>query len=353
MNNINTSLERRLELVKEYGSGTMAYSTLQRSSQGANILQYFEPDKNGFIAYTEADVLGKRTIALGDPIAPASQKEALIQAFSSHFSHPVFFQAGYETGQLLEQNGFYVNRFGTDTLVDVPEFKTTGNKMEAIRRQINNDSKEGIIVQELPIETVSRKELDAITQQWIQSRMVKTGEMSFLVRPALSEPEPYVRKLFAIKDGSIVGFAYYDPIFKEGQTIGYFAGINRTLPNAPNGTAYLLDVTMIQKLKDETMPLFSLGLSPFSQVTEDQPFKHSKFTEWYFNFNYKNFNSLYNYKGQEQRKRTYRGRQEPVFFASKGRAIQPVLDVLATYKACNIDIPAQVKQAFSNLFHTS
>ena len=38
--------------------------------------------------------------------------------------------------------------------------------------------------------------------------------MCFLVRPAIVDDEPDVRKFFAYKDNRLIGYNYFDPIYR-------------------------------------------------------------------------------------------------------------------------------------------
>lgn len=102
---------------------------------------------------------------------------------------------------------------------------------------------------------------------------------------------------------------------------------------------------MVKLLQQEGIPQFSLGFAPFSGVREREPFQHSLVTKMSFSFYYSYLNSLYNFKGQELRKRRYRGCAVPLFVASRGQLFRTLLDLLAICKVSNFSIGTQIIQA--------
>ncbi len=338
------SVEQRLALIKQYGSHSLAYATLQADPHGNPLLEYFDKD-GGFLAFSTAHCFGSRQIVLGEPICSPEATAGIVAAFVEKYPRAVFLQIGETVGRCLERLGLFVNRFGTETILDIESFSLKGNKREDIRRLLNRANRGGVEIKQWSDADETPSEAEQVNREWLQNRVVRSSELRFMVRPVVHKGEQYVRKLFAFAKDKLVGFAYYDPIFRDGRIIGYHAMTNRFSASAPVGTSYLLDVTMAALLKDEGVPHLALGFAPFSGVGDHELFRHSWVAKKSFSFNYSFLNSLYNFKGQDLRKRKFSGCTSPLYFASKGRLFRPFVDLLATCRVSNFRIGAQMLQA--------
>ncbi len=338
------SVAQRLELIKLYGSHSLAYATLQTDSCGNPLLEYFDTD-DGFLAFSTTHCFGTRQIVLGEPICSHDDMEGMLAAFIKRYPRAVFLQIGEFVGRCLEKLGFLVNRFGTETILDIESFSLKGLRRQDIRTLLNRAHRGCVEVRTLPNVDESPLDVEQVSFEWLQSRVVRSSELRFMVRPVLHTGEPYVRRLYAFAREKLVGFAYYDPIFRSGRIVGYHAMTNRFSASAPGGTSYLLDVTMAALLKDEGVPHLALGFAPFSRVGERELFRHSWVAKRSFSFNYSCLNSLYNFRGQDLRKRKFCGRSLPLYFASKGRLLRPFVDLLSTCRVSNFRIGGQILQA--------
>lgn len=337
------TMQQRLELVKQYGCHPLAYATLQTNSSGEPILEYFDTS-DGYVAFARTSSLGLRIVALGDPVCTAHKVKTLLAEFIRAHPRAAFVQVGETTGRHLEQLGFFVNRFGTETILDLDSFSLRGRCHEDIRTMVNVAERNGVKILGQRDVNVAKCDIERIDSEWIASRRVRTRELRFMVRPAIHSIEPMVRKLYAFAADRLVGFAYYDPMFNNGKLIGYHAMTNRFGSEAPKGTSYMLDITMVGLLQKEALPHFALGFSPFSQVNAGEPLRYNWITKMSFGFDYTCLNALYNFKGQEMRKRKYRGRVVPLYFASKGRFVQPIANLLAVCRVSNFSIATQILQ---------
>src|SRR5205807_7142930 len=64
-------------------------------------------------------------------------------------------------------------------------------------------------------------------------------EITFLVRPVVFEDEPDVRKFFTFdQDGQLKAFAFFDPVYEEGEVVGYLCSTRRRLPEADSLVGY-------------------------------------------------------------------------------------------------------------------
>ena len=335
------SLDQRLDLVREHGTHSLAFATLQTDSARVPVLEYFD-NEDGYMAYARVSILGDRVVVLGEPVCAPENVRSVLTSFTRSYPNAAFVQVGESVGRILEDLGFFINRFGTETILDLEDFSLRGRRREDLRTMLNSALRNGVTVLERGDVAISSAEVDRVNREWLSTRRVRTGELSFMVRPALHFREPFVRKLYAFVKGKLVGFAYYDPLFRNGEVIGYHAMTNRYGLDAPKGTSYLMDLLMVRYLQEEGVPQFTLGFSPFSRVSAGEHFKFNLLTKLNFRFDYRCLNFLYNFRGQELRKRKYRSRVEPLYFASKGRLVTPMVNLLAVCNASNFNPWSQV-----------
>jgi lysylphosphatidylglycerol synthetase-like protein (DUF2156 family) len=336
------TVDDRMRLVKQFGSHSLAFATLQTDPYGNPLLEYFDTPE-GFVAYSTG---GARTVVLGNPICAVEDTAKVLKAFLRAHPKSVFVQVGAIVARQLEQLGLWVNRFGTETILDLKYFSLTGRKFEDIRNSLNRATRSRVTIRTGTDAKPSLREIEHVSSDWMHSRVVKSRELQFMVRPAIHGVEQFVRKLYAFESNKLVGFAYYDPMFENGDIIGYHAMTNRYSRCAPSGTAYLLDVTMAKMLQTEGLRLLALGFAPFADLKEKEPFKYSWLAKRSFSFSRRYLKSFYNFRGQELRKRKYRGRRVPLFFASRGSFVEPIIDLLAVCAVSNFSITSQILQMF-------
>lgn len=330
------NLDERLQLVRKYGSHTLAFATLQTDSTRVPVLEFFD-DEHGYIAFARVSILGNRVVVLGEPVCAPENVRAILTSFTRSHPNAAFVQIGESVGRILEDLGFFINRSGTEIFLDLEDFSLRGRRREDLRTMLNSALRNGVTVLERGDVDISGAEVDRVNQEWLSTRRVRTGELSFMVRPALHFSEPFVRKLYAFAKEKLVGFAYYDPLFRNGSVVGFHAMTNRYGLDAPKGTSYLMDLSMVRILQEEGVPKFTLGFSPFSQVGAGEHFRFNQLTKLNFRFAYRCLNVLYNFRGQELRKRKYRGRVEPLYFASKGGFFTPIVNLLAVCRVSNFN----------------
>jgi lysylphosphatidylglycerol synthetase-like protein (DUF2156 family) len=343
-NNGKRTQMQRLELVKRHGSQTLAFATLQTDAAGVPVLEYFDTD-DGYIAYARSSLLGQRIVVLGEPVCAPEKLREILATFTQLYHRVLFVQVGETVGRILEQLGFFVNRFGTETFLDIEDYSLGGRRREDVRTMLNSAVRNGVTVKEQDEVEVSAADVIRVNREWLSTRRVRTGELSFMVRQALHFREPFVRKLYAFAKGRLVGFAYYDPFFRNEKTIGFHAMTNRYGWDAPKGTSYMVDISMVKRLQREGVSQFALGFSPFSQVSATEHFRSNALTKLNFRFDYRFLNRLYNFRGQEQRKRKYRGRVVPLYFASKGKVIDPIVNLWVLCKLSNFSVWSQFCQS--------
>lgn len=314
-------LEDVLEYMKRYGSGSLAYSALQEG-----IEHYVEDDK-GFIAYTRVLLPVPTTIILADPVCAPVHRKKMLSSFLKKVINPIFIHLTSDTAKILEEMGFIINEMGVETILDVQQFGMKGSKKEFLRNQRNRACKDGLKAVEMTQAQVPPDALKAISEEWMSNKAAHRCELTLLARPAVFEDEPGVRKFYAMKDGVVIGYVFFDPMYRGGKTIGYIANILRSLPK-PYSVSDFLILEAMNVFKAEGVQYLSLGASPFADVDDDGQFNYSHIRKNILGFLFQHCNHLYSFKSLAFHKKMYRpgmdGTEEVKIYCAAKRKFAPL-----------------------------
>jgi len=292
--------DRRLAFLKKYGGNSLAYSSLQAG------LDYYMQPGCGYIAYS---LIGKGNtvpVCLADPICSIDRSQELIANFLERYDYPIFFHISKDVAEILSAMGFCVNEMGTETIIDLQRFTLTGAKKEFLRKQINRGRKEGLVIKEQSCSEVGEDVLKAISQQWLRGKVVHSHELSFIVRPAVYADEMDVRKFIAYKDNRAVGFDIFDPIYKDGQIIGYGANHLRAASISNYSVRDCIMLEAMRVFKEEGKEILVPGFSPLHKVNDSGEFRYSRLLKRLFQFAYEHANYVYAFKALAFHKSRYR-----------------------------------------------
>jgi phosphatidylglycerol lysyltransferase len=317
------SSEARLALVRQHGTFTLAYSAAFQ-----NGLEYFG-SSDGFIAYK---MVGGTAFALADPVTAPERREELVRQFIRSHPDVCFCQVSRPTAELLAAMGFKVNEMGTETRIDL-----TNYKRKSMRKALKRVTGDGHVIRESSSDAVGIDEIKSVSERWRQTRTYKDKEVAFVNRPIVHEDEIDVRKFFAFdRDGNLVAFAFYDPIYRDGEVVGYSTSFKRRLPEADPFICGAILQVALDKFRAEGRNTLLLGLSPMADI-EDKEFRHDSWLSRGFRhaFRCPLFNRfVYPLQGHAAHKREYRGTSEQTYFAfNKFFALPRVLKLL---RACNM-----------------
>ncbi|GHD08892.1 phosphatidylglycerol lysyltransferase domain-containing protein [Tianweitania populi] len=319
---------KRRALLEQHGRFPVAYSAAFQPD-----LLYFG-DQNGFLSYK---MVGGTAFVLADPVAPTEHHGALIDAFMAKYRDVSFWQISHATAALLNARGFFVNAFGSETVVDLRSFSFKGPSRRSFRTAANRFAASGHTVREVPLAGDMAKKLQAVSDAWRRSKATKSRELRFLVRPVVLDDEPGARKFVLFNaQGEPEGFAFFDPVYEQGQVVGYLSATRRWLPNTDPLAGYLLMRTAIETFQAEGVRDLHLGLSPFHLI-EDKEFNKNWVTRRGFRFFYTNdFTNrfLYPVRSLSQHKDIYGGQQRLVYVAFN--RLPAVLRLLKLLRACRI-----------------
>jgi lysylphosphatidylglycerol synthetase-like protein (DUF2156 family) len=319
---------QRLELVREHGDFSLAYSTAVQPG-----MQYFG-DNRGYISH---DNRWGCTFVLGDPVAAPQDRQRLIEQFVSQHRRVAFCQISPATAQIVQQCGFYVNEMGIDSIVSLPEYDFRGQEKKWLRTAEAWTCRRGYTIREETTGPVNIAEIEAVSLAWRATRRVKRKEVRFLNRPFVTSNEPGTRRFYFFDpEQRLLAFVFFDPLYRDGRIVGYVACSKRRHPDAPTYAEQSIMKHAIEGFKREGCQELRLGLSPLASI-EDREYRSS----WFFNrvFRY-GFSSrwvnkfFYNVQGHAEYKRRYRGREEKVYFATKSQ-FSP-LQLAALIKVCKV-----------------
>src|SRR3989344_4745782 len=160
------SFEERLHIIKQYGSSSQAYSSLQEG------MEYFDVEE-GFIAFARFGTFRDIPFVLSDPIVPDHALEAVLDKFLAAHPKAAFFHISERLADPLAKRGYAVNRFGVETVLDPHRFSTAGDRMKSVRRRVEKLNQEGYTLQELPAHAVDWNRIKEISEKWIRTKRTR------------------------------------------------------------------------------------------------------------------------------------------------------------------------------------
>lgn len=316
-----------------YGREALAYATLQAG------LEYFMDD-TGYIAYTTAQhpvfARSPKRITFSDPVCAPENYRNIISKFLSINPRAVFACISESCAAVLRELDFKVNCLGYEVELPVQTYNTKGNwkELDLIKRARNEARREGIIIREEKIETVNRSELDAVSTRWIATKKVNDREIWIYARRPVFQTEEDVRKFIAYdRDGRVAGFAFYDPIYRDGQIIGYSANILRSDEQRFSRLPTAMHMEAMERFRLEGSEVLNLNLSPFVKL-DNGIFNDDFGSKLFFKLSARYGNDIYNFQGLAFHKSKYRGNEKYLYFASN--SYWPANDVYLAFLAADI-----------------
>jgi lysylphosphatidylglycerol synthetase-like protein (DUF2156 family) len=309
----------RIDQLKQHGRGSLAYSSLQAG------MKYYMNDKLGYCAYVPLTDSEDSVCVLADPICSKENLGAFLDAFLLDKKDPIFLHASHETAEILNARGFSVNELGVETIIEIQNFTLSGNKKQALRQARNNAKKDNLICKEvLSSDPEMRKAFRRISEDWMKQKVMNDSEMQFIVRPIVYVDEIDVRKFVALKDGTVVGFIIFDPMYEGGKVKGYIANHLRSNLDRSYSVVDFILLEAMEIFKAEGKEKISLGLSPLAKVDDSEEFRHSKLLSAHFKYSFEKANYLYNFKNLYRHKSKYRpelpgAHEEKVYCCMKTR----------------------------------
>ena len=237
---------------------------------------------------------------------------------------------------VLHDLKFKVNCIGYEVELPVQTYNTKGNwkDLDMIKRARNEAKREGITVREELIENVNPAELAAISKKWIGTKKVNDREIWIYARRAIMAAEPDVRKFVAYdREGHVAGFAFYDPMYRNGKIFGYAANILRCDEERFGRLVTAIHMEAMEKFKTEGIEQLNLALAPFVGLDSGK-FNDDWGAKKFFELSAKYGNSIYNFTGLAFHKSKYRGSEKFLYFAT--RSALPTNDIYLAFLSAEI-----------------
>lgn len=322
-------LELRIALMRRHGSFPQAYSATVQPE-----LEHFG-DERGFLAYK---MVRGTAMVLGDPVAPHANAGDLIGRFLRRHRDAALWQVSRPVAEILAELGFFINELGTETRLDLAGYDFAGQRKRNLRKAVVRAAKLGYVTRECPLASVDLEEVKAVSHAWKRTRPLRRRETAFLSRPIVFGEELDVRRFFTFdRDGKLVAFAVFDPIYENGAIVGYSIATTRSLPNA-DLVLHAVKRCAIETFQEEGKRWVFHGLSPFEGINDKDFATHENWlVRRAFRFAYSNslFNRyVYSLRGLAQNKRQLGGVTEQTYYAFNKLPSLP--RVLKLVRACNI-----------------
>ena len=300
-----------LELVRRFGSHSLAYSILQPG------MRYWGDRARGIAAYRKS--FGQYTF-LGDPLCPPEQLADFLGELIARIPNALFMQIHQTTADCLRELGHRITPVGVENEIDTATYSLRGKAMADLRHYRNKARAGKVVVAEVQDSTALRASLYPISDAWMPQKSWIGRELEFLARPFTTGPEPDVR----IFSGSIldraVAFIVLDPMYGDGKVTGYTVTILRHYRELPEGTVDYIVLNALSQLAEEGVPLLSLGVSPFHRLDELAQVYGVGSPAIYglYHALHRWGNPIYHFRGLSFHKSRYRAREIPVFTAASG-----------------------------------
>jgi len=251
--------ERAAEIVRKYGSDSLAYFTLR---DGKSLYFYGE---DTFIAYR---VTSGVAIMSGDPVGPRSSIKEAISEFEEYCTRKGWRLASYSAseGKLSEYRDAGLKYFdlGEEPVIELGRFSLNGRKMRKVRQSVRKLERLGYSVDfffNSGIPPHLRNELRRISQEW-RGEKPEAGFAMGLGR-LLAYEDPDCLLSLAYDDAmNPVGFLYLVPMYAKA---GYSLDITRTKWGAPAALSDFLIAKTALFLRDKGYQKMSLHFLAFSQ----------------------------------------------------------------------------------------
>jgi SAM-dependent methyltransferase len=341
--------------IRHYGREAISYATLQQG------MEYFI-NELGYVAFVTVQhpVLSPvaKRIVLCDPVCALSDYERFLQSFIDDNPHVAFGVISETCAEVLRKMGFRINCLGYETELSIQTYNTSGNwkDLDLIKRAKNEVQRKGISIEEVDITKVNRDELEAVSKKWLTQKKISDREIWIYARRPVFDHEEDMRKFVAFDaQGKVIGFVFYDPMYRDGKVVGYSANTPRTDEQQYTRLTTAIHMKAIDVFRNEGKEVLNLCLSPFVKLdlgkyNDDKAFK--LFLEITARFG----EGIYNFSGLSFHKSKYRGSEKPIYFATKSRLASN--EMYLAFHAAGISknywstFGELLKGAFKNIFRS-
>src|SRR5229473_2630065 len=226
-------------------------------------LLWSTPDIDGAIIYGE---FGRVWLAAGDPLASLEDMAELARQFAAFAKRKnrvvAFVPTSTEFARLITPNDFMAVKVGASPYFDLKTWNPRGDCAKKLRAGVNQARRAGVEIEMISesVDESLKKETAQLCLSWLSSRRSATT-FGWLVALDPFLHSEYKKYFAARVNDRLVGFLAASPI--PARKGWYLEDVLRE-PDAPQGTATLLVVEALAKLKAEGAALATLGTSPLA-----------------------------------------------------------------------------------------
>jgi len=302
-----------------------AHAAALIAAHGDSSLDFFKtwPDKTIFFSSTGNGVIAYRValscaIALGDPVATDDEEFDRVLAEFLDFCDAndwlvAFHQTPETRRDAYRRAGLSMLKIGEDAIVDVTTFSLSGKPMKHLRATVNQFDRNDYraVWHDAPLDDATLERVREVSDEWLtidgrRERSFTLGQYS----------DAYIRStpIMTIEDadGRVVAFTNLVSDGVEGEaTIDLMRRRHE-----PSGSMDVLQVRLIELLRERGYRTFSLGMAPFAEVGTEPG---ATIPERAVHLFYERFNRFFSYKGLRDYKNKFQPRWEPryIVFASE------------------------------------
>jgi len=256
----------RLQMLYGYNA-----HSLVSIAPGASL--WSSPEIDGAIIYGE---FGRVWLAAGDPLAPPEDMSELARQFAAFAKRKnrvvAFVPTSARFTRSISPRDFSVVKVGAAPYFDLQTWNPRGDCAKKLRAGVNQARRSGVEIEtSIDLNEVFRQETADLCISWLESRRAATT-FGWLV--AL---DPFIhseyKKYFAARvNGKLMGILAASPMPARK---GWYLEDVISEPDAPQGTATLLVVEALKRLKEEGAAIATLGTSPLAtDGPNDIPTEH-------------------------------------------------------------------------------
>jgi lysyl-tRNA synthetase class 2 len=253
-------LRRRAhELVRRYGSDSLAYFTLRNDKR----LFFFTDEM--FIAYR---TVGDVAIISGDPVGPAELIPGAIDAFRNYCLERGWrigaIGASGELEPLYREAGLKCFQVGEESIIRLDRFTLEGRDVRKLRQSVNKLARMGITIEFMfnaSMPAHMRHELAQISVDW-RGGKDEAGYSMGLGRLMSAEDPDCLLSIAYDPDMNPIGFIYWAPMYPR---LGYSLDIHRTRFDAPSALSEFIIARTAEFLRQNGYRYLSLHFLGFAQ----------------------------------------------------------------------------------------
>ena len=229
---------------------------------------------SGFIAYRRA---GAWLLQIGGVYAAPQDRPVLIDAFRRHAAQQ---RCRVLAVQLQRRDavehaaaGFTVNQIGASYALRVPDFTLRGGHFVRLRNKISRAERAGVVIESSKFTDLAPNDVRALAEldrKWLRGKGRHARPLAFMVGELGGPADGLRRLLLARSAGRVVGYVSLSPVY--GSRPGWLHDLSRRSTEAPPGVMELLVASCLQICRDDGVPWWHFGFTPFTALHPQHAF---------------------------------------------------------------------------------